>query len=81
MIKTPYIDYTLLDPNPGGIDNYEKSRIIGTRAKQLENNSHPLIDIGDEVDFINIAMMEYDAGKLSMLEIVKKYPDGSITIT
>jgi len=69
------IDYTLQDPNPNKINYFEFSRVIGTRAKQLENNEEPLVDIGDELDFVNIAMMEFAAGKLQNIKIVEKYSD------
>jgi len=69
------IDYTLQDPNPNKINYFEFSRVIGTRAKQLENNYEPLIDIGDEIDFVNIAMMEFAAGKLQDIKIIEKYSD------
>jgi DNA-directed RNA polymerase beta' subunit/DNA-directed RNA polymerase subunit K/omega len=68
-------DYTLQDPNPNEINYFEFSRVIGTRAKQLENNEEPLVDIGDELDFVNIAMMEFAAGKLQDIKIVERYSD------
>ena len=70
-------NYKLEDPNPHIVNYFELSRIIGARAKQLENNAKPLIDIGDEIDFVNIAMMEYEAGLLDDINVIQKYSDGS----
>ena len=70
-------DYTLQDPNPNKINYFELSRIIGARAKQLENNAKPLLKIGDEIDFVNIAMMEFEAGLLHDINIIEKYSGGS----
>lgn len=58
---------------------FEKARIIGIRAMQLSNDAPPLIDIGDEIDFVRIATKEYEAGILP-LSIVRKYPDGTSEI-
>jgi len=58
------------------ITKFEKSRIIGTRATQLSHNAKPLVPI-DDVSEINIANKEYDAGKLSHMYIVRKFPDGT----
>jgi len=71
------IDYSLEDPNPHMVNYFELSRIIGARAKQLENNAKPLMNIGDEIDFVNIAMMEFDAGLLEDINIIEKYSDGT----
>lgn len=61
------------------LTRFEKARIIGTRATQLANNAPPLVDIGEEVDPIKIALKEYEAGVLQ-LYIIRKYPDGSYQI-
>lgn len=65
------------------INKFEKARLIGTRAKQLENNAPPLIDIGDEHNALNIAIMEYESGALGAMEnplyIIRKAPDGTYT--
>lgn len=58
------------------ITKFEKSRIIGTRAMQLSNNSKPLIKT-NETDLVKIAMMEYNQGLLSNFQIVRKFADGS----
>lgn len=59
------------------ITKFEKARIIGTRAMQLSNNAPPLIDIGEEIDPLNIAKREYELGILQ-LYIIRKFPDGTI---
>jgi len=61
------------------ITKFEKARIIGTRATQLSNNAPPLIDIGNEIDPVKIALMEYDSGVLD-LYIIRKFSDGSYQI-
>lgn len=58
------------------ITKFEKARIIGTRATQIANNAPPLVDIGDEIDPIKIADMEYNAGVLE-LYVIRKFADGS----
>ena len=58
---------------------YEKARIIGTRATQLNNNALPRIDIGDVVEPMEIAKMEYQAGLLAnepALYIIRTLPNG-----
>jgi DNA-directed RNA polymerase beta' subunit/DNA-directed RNA polymerase subunit K/omega len=64
-------------PSLRKISKFEKSRIIGTRSVQLSNNAPPLVDIGDEIDPIKIAMMEYNAGILR-LYVVRRYANGEI---
>lgn len=61
------------------LTKFEKARIVGTRATQLSNNAPPLIPIGDELDPVKIATMEYDAGILS-LYVVRKFADGSYQV-
>lgn len=58
------------------ITKFEKARIVGTRATQLANNAPPLVNIGNEVDPVKIAIMEYQAGVLD-LYIIRKFSDGS----
>lgn len=59
------------------ITKYEKARILGTRAMQLSNNYPPQVDIGDDTDFLSIAMKEYDAGVIPLF-ILRKLPDGTV---
>jgi DNA-directed RNA polymerase subunit K/omega len=44
---------------------------------QLSHNAPPLLEIGDEIDPVRIAMREYDAGILPIY-VVRRFPDGSI---
>jgi DNA-directed RNA polymerase II subunit RPB1 len=80
-IKDTKITYNIKEPviRKGPITKitkFEKARIIGTRATQLANNAPPLVEIGDEIDPVKIALMEYQAGVLD-LYIVRKFADGS----
>ena len=61
------------------ISKYEKTRIIATRALQIENNSAIFTDISslDEKDPISIAMKEYDEKKLP-LGIRRILPNGNV---
>ena len=61
------------------ITKFEKSRIIGTRATQLSNDAPPKVPIGDEIDPVKIALMEYNAGVLD-LYIIRKFADGTYQI-
>jgi DNA-directed RNA polymerase II subunit RPB1 len=61
---------------PIKLTKFEKTRVIGTRATQLANNAPPLIDIGDEINPLNIAIKEYEAGVLN-LYVKRSYSDGS----
>jgi DNA-directed RNA polymerase beta' subunit/DNA-directed RNA polymerase subunit K/omega len=58
------------------ITKFEKARIIGTRAVQIENNSPLLVDNGDELDPVKIAKMEFNLGLLKIY-IIRRFPDGS----
>jgi DNA-directed RNA polymerase II subunit RPB1 len=71
-IKTPVVRSAPVTK----ITKFEKARIIGTRATQLSNNAPILIDVGDEVDPVKIALEEYNAGVLD-LYIIRKFADGS----
>jgi DNA-directed RNA polymerase subunit K/omega len=44
---------------------YEKARIIGVRAEMLNNNATPRVDIGNVMNPLKIAQMEYEQGKLA----------------
>ena len=61
------------------LTKFERARIIGTRATQLANNAPPLVDVAGEIDPVNIAKMEYQAGVLD-LYIVRKFADGTYQI-
>lgn len=51
------------------LTKYEKARIIGTRAMQLANNAPPLVDVGEEVDPVKIAKLEYEAGVIRIYSV------------
>ena len=59
---------------------YEKARILGVRSKMLNNDDNPRVDIGDELDPLKIAALEFSQGKLAehpALFIIRTMPDGS----
>lgn len=58
------------------LNKFELSRTIGSRAKEISNGSLPLVNIGNELDVVKIAMMEYDNGILPNMKIVRKYDKG-----
>jgi DNA-directed RNA polymerase I, II, and III subunit RPABC2 len=57
------------------LTKYEKVRIIGTRAEQLENGAPPVIDIGDMTSSIEIAEKELEERKLPMI-VIRNMPNG-----
>jgi len=61
------------------ISKYEKTRLIATRALQIENNSAIFTDISSlaEKDPISIAIKEYNEKKLP-LGIRRILPDGNV---
>lgn len=61
--------------SPMKLTKFEKSRIIAARARQLENNATPMVDIGDIIDPVTIATMEYQTGLLTIY-VIRKFPDG-----
>lgn len=71
------------------LSKFEVSRLIGIRAKQLDNYNPnaptipgelriagPMVDIGDEIDSVKIATMELKAKKFP-LKVRRYLPDGS----
>ena len=73
-----------LCPNPVRITTpimtkYEIARLIGARARMLERNAPPLIDVGDEINPLAIAAMELRA-HVCPLEVDRSLPDGSCEI-
>lgn len=62
---------------PRKLSVYEVSRIIWTRAAQLERNAPPMIDVGDLIEPIKIAVKEFKLGILPIY-IIRNMPDGSI---
>lgn len=84
-----YKDY---DPKMYKITKFELSRLIGARARQLANNSKPLVpviypkskdgkflinEISAVIDPINIAIREYNEGILP-LYVIRRLPNGEI---
>ena len=58
------------------LTKFEKSRIIGVRATQLESGAPPTIDITGMHDSIEIAEKEFIAGTIPLI-IVRKFPNGN----
>lgn len=59
------------------ITKYEKAKIIGFRAQQLSKGAVPSIDIGEEYNPYNIALMELEQNKLPLM-IKRKLPNGNV---
>lgn len=71
----------ILCPNPVRITlpkltKYEKARVIGERAIELENGKPPLVPLDGETDALKIAYMELMARKIPTI-IRRPLPDGS----
>ena len=62
---------------PNYITKYEKAKIIGFRAQQLSKGAAPSIDIGEEYNPYNIALMELEQNKLPLM-IKRKLPNGNV---
>ena len=58
------------------LTKYEKERILGIRAMQIANGAPVQIDIGHEVDPLNIAEEELKQGKTPLI-IRRHLPDGT----
>ena len=58
------------------INAYEKARILGTRATQLEKGAVPKVDTTGLIDPLKIAEKEYMAGTIPLC-IVRTLPNGS----
>lgn len=71
------------DPSSNRTNNilskYEKVKIIGIRAEQIQRGAQPFITIDKNVPFDarNIAKEELKAGKIPFM-IARKLPDGKI---
>ena len=71
----------ILCPNPIRITlpkltKYEKARVLGERAIELENGKTPLVPLDGETDALKIAYMELMARKIPTI-IRRPLPDGS----
>lgn len=49
------------------INRYEKALLIGTRASQIADGSKPLVDIGNMKDPLEIALKEFNEGKIPLM--------------
>lgn len=60
------------------ITKFEKARLIGTRATQIENNAKPLISYQETDLSLEIATKEYEQGLLASINlyVVRKKPSG-----
>ena len=58
------------------LTKYEKARILGIRAMQIANGAPVQIDIGSEIDPLNIAELELKQGKTPLI-IRRHLPDGT----
>lgn len=65
MIRTEYI-----------LTKYEKARILGNRAQQLNNGAQPMVDVDGLIDVMDIAKKELFEKKLPYI-IRRKMPDGN----
>ena len=55
---------------------YEKSRVLGERAKQIEAGAHPLVELEETIiDSYLIALREYEAKKIPFI-IQRPLPNG-----
>ena len=59
------------------ITKYEKAKIIGFRAQQLSKGAAPAIEIGEEYNPYNIALMELEQNRLPLM-IKRKLPNGNV---
>ena len=58
------------------LTKYEKTSILGKRAKQIENGSAPFVDVPENIiEPLTIAELEYDAGVLPFI-ICRPLPNG-----
>lgn len=55
---------------------YEKSHVLGTRAMQISMNAPILVDVGDEIDPLEIAKLELKEKKIPFV-VKRKLPDGT----
>ena len=49
------------------LTRFERARVLGTRARHINNNSPPLVDIKGETDPLKIAEKELQAGVLPLI--------------
>jgi len=58
------------------VTKYERTRLIGARAKQINHGSEPLVEVPDSIiDGYTIAVMEFEQKKLPFI-IRRPLPNG-----
>ena len=57
------------------LTKYEKTKILGQRAKQIENGASPLINVKNIIDHYIIAQMELEAKKIPFI-VARPMPNG-----
>ncbi len=58
------------------LTKYERARILGTRAQQISLGAPVLVELGDEIDTLEIAMKELKQRKIPI--VIRRYlPDHS----
>ena len=58
------------------ITKYEKAKVLGERAKQLNSGAEPFVEMGDEmIDGYLIAMAEFEQKKIPMI-VRRPLPNG-----
>jgi len=59
------------------LSKYEKAKIIGERAMQLEQGAQPLVDVKPgEIDTLSIAERELASGALKDMVVRRSLPNG-----
>ena len=59
--------------------NYERARLIGTRALQISMGDPVLVSIPkDMMDPVAIARLELDQGRCETMSIKREYPNGEV---
>ena len=58
---------------------FEKAKVLGFRATQLEQGHHPRIPVFEHDTVFTIAEREFDQGTLGDILVDRVEPDGKIT--
>jgi DNA-directed RNA polymerase I, II, and III subunit RPABC2 len=60
------------------VSKFEKARILGVRAKQINNGASVMIDVSEHViDGYTIAQMEYEQKKIPFI-VKRPLPNGTV---
>jgi DNA-directed RNA polymerase subunit K/omega len=73
------INGIIVDPNHKTLpilSKYERTKIIGQRAKQIEDGDMPYITVNNIIDPYIISLMELEAGKIPFI-VRRPMPDGT----